>query len=59
MICNVLAADYYPRTSRGSATVVLNRIIDGHRTRVMGFNVQNKREAREIASRYNAQPWNF
>lgn len=59
MICNVLAADYYPRSSREPATVVLNRIIDGHRTRVMGFRVQNKREAREIAARYNATPWNF
>lgn len=59
MRCNVLAAEYYPRSRRGSATLVLNRIIDGHRTKVIGFNVANKREARELAQRYRAEPWNF
>ncbi len=59
MICNVLAADYYPRTARGSATVVFNRIIDGHRTKVIGFNVASKREARMLAKQYGATPWNF
>jgi hypothetical protein len=59
MICNVLAADFYPRTARGSATLVLNRIIDGRRTKVIGFNVTGKREARQIAKSYGAQPWNF
>lgn len=59
MICNVLAAEYYPRTARGSATVILNRIIDGRRTKVIGFNVKNKAEARSIAASYGAKPWNF
>lgn len=59
MICNVLAANFYPRTSRGPAVLVLDRIIDGHRTKVLGFNVSGKREARELAKRYNAIIWNF
>lgn len=59
MICNVLAAEYYPRTARASATLIINRIIDGHRTKVIGFNVANKREARQLATSYGAKPWNF
>lgn len=59
MICNILAAEYTNRTSVRSATVRLNRIIDGHRTPVIGFNVANKREARQIAKQYGATPWNF
>ena len=59
MICNVLAAEYYPRTARASATLIINRIIDGHRTKVIGFNVKNKAEARSLAKAYRAEPWNF
>lgn len=59
MLCSTLAAEYYPRTKRGPATLVLNRIVGGHRTKVIGFNVASKREARELAQRYRAEPWNF
>jgi len=59
MIGNILAAEYYPRTARVSATLIINRIIDGHRTKVIGFNVKNKAEARGLAKSYRAQPWNF
>ena len=59
MRCNILAAEYTVKGRNSPATVVLNRIIDGHRTKVIGFNVANKREAREIAARYKAEPWNF
>ncbi len=59
MTGNVLAAEYYPRSRWGSATLVLNRIIDGHRTKVIGFNVSGKREARQLAEQYGATPWNF
>lgn len=59
MICNILAAEYYPRSARASATLIINRIIDGHRTKVIGFNVKNKAEARSLAKSYRAQPWNF
>lgn len=59
MICNVLAAEYYPRSARASATLIINRIIDGRRTKVIGFNVKNKAEARSIATSYKARPWNF
>lgn len=59
MRCNILAAEYTVKGRNSPATVVLNRIIDGHRTKVIGFNVANKREARQIAEQYGATPWNF
>lgn len=59
MRCNILAAEYTVKGRNSPATVVLNRIIDGHRTKVIGFNVANKREARQIAKQYGATPWNF
>ena len=59
MHCNILAAEFTVAGRNSPATVVLNRIIDGHRTKVIGFNVTGKREARQIAKRYAAQPWNF
>lgn len=59
MICNVLAAEYTPRSARGSATLTINRIVDGHRSKVIGFNVSSKREARALAKSYKATPWNF
>lgn len=59
MICNILAAEYTNGSKVRSATVRLNRIIDGHRTPGIGFNVTGKREARQIAKQYNATPWNF
>ena len=55
----VLAAEYYPGGRRGDATLDLNRIADGFRTRVISFHVKSKREARELAKRYDAKPWNF
>jgi hypothetical protein len=59
MICNTLAAEYTTGSKVRSPTLQLNRIVDGHRTPVIGFNVTGKREARQIAKQYNAQPWNF
>jgi hypothetical protein len=59
MRCNVLAAEYTKGGARGPSTLDLNRIIDGHRTRVVSFNVASKREARQIAKAYMATPWNF
>lgn len=59
MFCNVLAAEFTVKGRNSPATVVLNRIIDGRRTKVIGFNVSGKREARQIAKRYGATPWNF
>lgn len=59
MVCNVLAAEYTVGSKRYPPTLDINRIIDGHRSRVITFNVANKREARQIAKQYGAQPWNF
>jgi hypothetical protein len=59
MGCNVLAAEFTKGGARSPSTLDLNRIIDGHRTRVISFNVASKREARQIAKAYMATPWNF
>jgi hypothetical protein len=59
MRCNILAAEYTNGSKTRPATLHLNRIIDGHRTPFMGFNVTGKREARGLAKRYGATPWNF
>ena len=59
MICNVLAAEYTNGGKTSPATLTLNRIVDGHRTKVIGFNVAGKREARQLAQQYGATPWNF
>lgn len=59
MFCSTLAAEYYPKGRNRPAVLELNQIVAGHRTKVIGFNVANKREARELAARYGAEPWNF
>lgn len=59
MFCNVLAAEFYPGSKTRSPVLDLTRIIDGHRTKVIGFRVKTKKEARELAKRYSATPWNF
>jgi hypothetical protein len=59
MICNVLAAEFTSRGRGVPATLTLNRIIDGHRSKVLAFNVTGKREARQLAKQYGATPWNF
>jgi hypothetical protein len=59
MICNTLAADYYPERFTRSGVVKINRIVDGHRSHVMTFRVSGKREARQVAKSYGAKPWNF
>lgn len=57
-----LAAEYFSSRSRGNgkqASLRLTRIISGHRTVLIEFNVANKREARKLAESYRATPWNF
>lgn len=56
---NVLAAEFTKGGAARHSTLDLNRIIDGHRTRMATFNVASKREARQIAKQYGATPWNF
>ena len=59
MRCNVLAAEYTNGSWTRSPTLNLNRIVDGRRSPVIGFNVANRREARQIAKQYGTTPWNF
>jgi hypothetical protein len=33
--------------------------VDGRRSNIIAFNVSGKREARQLAKQYGAQPWNF
>jgi hypothetical protein len=56
---NVLAAEFTKGGAARPSTLDLNRIIDGHRTRMATFNVASKREARQLAKQYGATPWNF
>lgn len=55
----ILAAEFYPGSKTRSPVLDLNRITNGHRSKVFGFNVATKKEARELAKRYGATPWNF
>lgn len=55
----ILAAEYTTRGRGLPATLYINRIIDGRRSNVIAFNVSGKREARQLAKRYNAVAWNF
>lgn len=55
----MLIAEYTVRTKRFPATLDLNVLIDGRRTNFTTFSVANKREARALATRYGAEPWNF
>lgn len=59
MAHGILAAEFYPKSATRSAVVDLNHITNGHRFKVIGFNVATKKEARELAKRYGATPWNF
>jgi hypothetical protein len=55
----ILAAEFTSRGRNVPATVYLTRIVGGHRTHLIGFNVSGKREARQLAKQYGAKPWNF
>lgn len=55
----ILAADYMVGGRGSPATLILNYVVDGRRNKVIGFNVSGKREARQLAKQYGAQPWNF
>ena len=55
----VLAAEFTSRGRNYPATLYINRIVDGRRSNIIAFNVSGKREARKLAERYGAQPWNF
>ena len=55
----ILAAEFTSRGRGLPATLDINRIIDGRRSRVISFSVGGKREARKLAERYGAKPWNF
>ena len=55
----MLVADYYPKTRLRPAATVIYKIVDGHRTDFITFNVANKAEGRAVAATYGAKPWNF
>jgi hypothetical protein len=56
---NILAAEFTKGGASRPSILDLNRIIDGHRTRMASFSVATKREARQLAKQYGATPWNF
>lgn len=55
----MLAAEYYSGSAKRAPVLDIVRIIGGHRTPVVSFNVKNKREGRTVAKTYGAAPWNF
>jgi hypothetical protein len=55
----ILAAEFTSRGRNVPATLCLNRIVDGRRSKIIAFNVSGKREARQLAKQYGATPWNF
>lgn len=55
----ILAAEFTKGGSGRPSILDINRIIDGRRTPVISFRVATKREARDVAKRYGAKPWNF
>jgi len=53
-------ADFYPHTrGQRAGKLDINRVVDGHRSRIISFAVATKKEARELAARYGAVCWNF
>lgn len=52
-------AEYREGGAGRSPTVSLVNVVSGHRTKVMGFNVRSKKEARTISQAYGAKPSNF
>jgi hypothetical protein len=52
-------ADYYAPRGQRAGTLDINRVVDGHRSRIISFAVATKKEARELATRYGARPHNF
>jgi hypothetical protein len=59
MIGIFITANFYPKSGKRAGVVDIDRVVDGHRSHIISFAVATKREARELAKRYNAEPWNF
>lgn len=59
MLGTYTTADFYAARGKRAGTLDINRIVDGHRSRIISFAVATKKEARELAARYGATPWNF
>lgn len=53
------AAEYYPASKSRPAALDITGILNGRRTPVFSTTVANKREARQLAEDFGAQPWNF
>lgn len=54
-----LAAEYTNGTAKISPMLFITKIENGQREYVNGYSVSGKREARQLAKQYGAQPWNF
>jgi hypothetical protein len=55
----MLTADYTNGGAKRPATLTIAAITDGRRIVREVHNVSGKREARELATRLGAKPWNF
>lgn len=54
-----IAADYYSGNQNAHASVRIYEIEAGKRRTLFEIPVSGKRDARAVASQYNATPWNF
>lgn len=55
----ILAAEYTTGSKTQSATLTITRIVEGRREQIARHDVEGKREARQLAARFGARPWNF
>ena len=55
----ILAAEFTTGSKRRASVLTLNIIANGERQFVREFAVTGKREARQLAARHSATPWNF
>lgn len=55
----MIAAEYTNPTKKISAMLWITKIENGRRELLESYSVSGKREARQIAAKHNAKPWNF
>ncbi len=55
----IIAAEYTTGSKRRPATLAITQIADGRRVYLAKHVVGGKAEARELAAKLGAKPWNF
>ena len=55
----IIAAEYTTGSKARPATLAITQIADGRRTYIAEHVVSGKAEARKLAAKLGAKPWNF